>query len=32
MVNYFNKCKSLLEDIEYYINKKDWGKFNIEIK
>ena len=32
MVNYFNKCKSLLEDIDYYINKKDWGKYNIEIK
>ena len=25
MVNYFNKLESLLEDIKYYINKKDWG-------
>ena len=32
MVNYFNKCESLLKDIEYYMNKKDWGKYNIEIK
>ena len=32
MVNYFNKLESLLEDIKYYINKKDWGKYNIEIK
>ena len=32
MLNYFNKCESLLKDIEYYINKKDWEKFNIEIK
>ena len=32
MLNYFNKYESLLKDIEYYINKKDWEKFNIEIK
>ena len=32
MVNYFNKCELLLKDIEYYMNKKDWGKYNLEIK
>ena len=32
MMNYFNKCESLLKDIEYYINKKDWEEYNIEIK
>ena len=32
MVNYFNKCESLLEDIDYYIKKKDWGNYNIELK
>ena len=32
MVNYYNKLNSLLKDIDYYINKKDWGKYNIEIK
>ena len=32
MVNYFNKCELLLKDIEYYIDKKDWGQYNIEIK
>ena len=32
MVNYFNKLESLLEDIKCYINKNDWGKYNIEIK
>ena len=28
MVNYFNKFELLLKDIEYYINKKDWGEYN----
>ena len=32
MMNYFNKCESLLKDIEYYMNKKDWEEYNIEIK
>ena len=32
MVNYFNKCESLLQDIESYINKKEWENFEMEIK
>jgi len=32
MVNYFNKCESLLEDIDHYIKKEDWGNYNIELK
>ena len=32
MVNYFNKCESLLKDIEYYMNKEDWGKYSVGIK
>ena len=32
MVNYFNKCESLLKDIEFYINKKEWEDFEMEIK
>ena len=32
MLNYFNKCESLLKDIEYYSEKKEWDKYNIEIK
>ena len=32
MVNYFNKCESLLKDLEVYINKKDWDNYEIEIK
>ena len=32
MINYFNKCEKILEDFEYYINKKDWGNYNIKIK
>ena len=32
MLNYFNKCESLLKDIEYYSEKKEWDKFNIEIR
>ena len=32
MVNYFNKCESLLQDIDFYINKKEWDDFEMEIK
>ena len=32
MLNYFNKCESLLKDIEYYSEKTDWDKYEIEIK
>ena len=32
MLNYFNKCESLLNDIEYYSEKTDWAKYDIEIK
>ena len=32
MLNYFNKCESLLKDIEYYCNKKEWDNYDIEIK
>ena len=32
MINYFNKSESLLKDIEYYINKKSWDNYDIEIK
>ena len=32
MVNYFNKCESLLKDMEFYINKKEWENYDIEIK
>ena len=32
MVNYYNKLKSLLNDIDYYINNNNWGNFEIEIK
>ena len=32
MVNYFDRIESLLKDIEDYINKDDWGKYNLEIK
>jgi len=32
MINYFNKCESLLKDIDYYTNKEDWGQYNVEIK
>ena len=32
MVNYFNKCESLLKDIEYYMYKEDWGKYSVGIK
>ena len=32
MLNYFNKCESLLKDIEYYSEKTDWDKYDFEIK
>ena len=32
MNNYFNKCESLLKDFDFYINKKDWDIFDMEIK
>ena len=32
MNNYFNKCESLLEDIQYYIKKNNWEDYDIEIK
>ena len=32
MLNYFNKCESLLKDIEYYCNKNEWDNYDIEIK
>ena len=32
MVNYFDRIESLLKDIEDYINKNDWEKYNLEIK
>ena len=32
MLNIINKCESLFKDIEYYSEKKDWDKYEIEIK
>ena len=32
MVNYYNKLKIILDDIDYYINEKNWDKFEMEIK
>ena len=32
MMNYFNKFLSILNDIDYYIQKKDWKNFEMEIK
>ena len=32
MMNYFNKFQSLLNDIEYYRQKKDWKNFEMQIK
>lgn len=31
MVNYFSKLQSLMEDIKYYIEKKDWENFEMII-
>ena len=31
-IYYFEKCKSLMEDIKYYSEKKDWEKDEMEIK
>ena len=30
--NYFNKLQSLMEDIKYYRDKKDWDKYELLIK
>ena len=32
MMNYLNKFLSILNDIDYYIQKKDWKNFEMEIK
>ena len=33
LINYFNALNGLLKDIdEYYIPKKDWDNFEMEIK
>ena len=32
LINYFNKLKSLMEDINYYKEKKDWDNYEILIK
>lgn len=31
MVNYFNKLNSILNDIDYYINKENWNNYEIQI-
>ena len=32
MIYFFKKNESLMEDIKYYIEKKDWEKDEMEIK
>ena len=32
MANYYNKLKILLDDIDYYSQKKDWGSYEMIVK